>query len=408
MFVARQPIFTLSGEVYGYELLYRSNGVVNAFSNADENVATTDVIINSFLNIGIEKLCEGKKSFINFTEKLLSMEIPQYFSPHSLIIEILETMTITEENLEIIGQLKELGYQIALDDYNIKNRDMLRLLKYADIIKVDFLNTTLEERREIEELASQFNIKLLAEKLETDKEYRQAVEAGYKYFQGFFLSKPSMHSSRDIPQYSHTYFVIMEAFDNVDPDIDYIVRIIEQDVSLSYRLLKLINSPALKPRYEIKSIKQAVVLIGLIELRKWIFFLAIRESFLNQTVVNQEIVKESLIRAKFCELLATDISVQKHENSSYFLVGLMSLMDKIMKANFHEILSDLPLTADIKGALVGELNTYRKVLNIIEAIEKADWIKLQQAITALDVSEAWVHRAYKNSIKWSNEIKIFE
>lgn len=188
VFVARQPIFTKEMEVYGYELLYRNNQE-NRFPEINGDVATTDVIINSFINIGVEELSNGKPCFINFTEKLLQLKIPTYFRPHDIAVEILETVTCGPELLNICQELKGMNYQIVLDDFvlDTKNPYSLQLIRYEDIIKVDFQKTNEAMRRVIEGIALKHNIQLLAEKIETSEEFETAVRSGYTYFQGYFF-----------------------------------------------------------------------------------------------------------------------------------------------------------------------------------------------------------------------------
>lgn len=190
VFVARQPILTRKKEIIAYELLYR-NSQNNSFPDINGDMATTDLIINSYLNIGMNELSDGKPCFINFTEKLLQSGVPTFFKPDEIVVEILETVEIGIELVNICKELKSKGYQIALDDFilNKNNKHFFSLIKYIDIIKVDFRNTTDDIRRLIENVSLKYNIKLLAEKIETIEEFESAVGKGYVYFQGYlFLS----------------------------------------------------------------------------------------------------------------------------------------------------------------------------------------------------------------------------
>ncbi|WP_445491117.1 EAL and HDOD domain-containing protein [Niallia sp. 03133] len=211
VFVARQPLFNRMEEVYGYEILYRNNQI-NSFPNVDGDHATADVVINSFLNIGIEKLSQGKPCFINFTENLLELKLPIYFQPRDIVIEILETVEPSQKIINICKELKELGYKIALDDY-IFDKDNLYaydLLMQADIVKIDFMNTAEKTRTELEVMLQPFDIIKVAEKLETKAEYEKAKRLGYELFQGYFFSKPSIISTHDVPTYFHTYVNIIK------------------------------------------------------------------------------------------------------------------------------------------------------------------------------------------------------
>jgi c-di-GMP-related signal transduction protein len=250
VFVGRQPIFNAKEDIFAYELLYRNNEV-NMFPNIDGDQATADVIINSFLNIGIEELTNGKPCFINFTENLLQLKLPTYFKPTEIVVEILGNVLPSTEIIEICKELKQFGYQIALDDfiYNDENPYLYECLKYVDIIKVDILHTTPEIRNKIEMVARYFpNIKLLAEKVETREEYKDLKGKGYDYFQGYFFSKPVIVSAHDVPIYFHSYIDLIRSLSMTEPNVDVLAELIERDLSLSYKLLKLINSPAFLPR----------------------------------------------------------------------------------------------------------------------------------------------------------------
>ena len=189
-YVARQPIFDINEKTVAYELLYRSS-TVNEYKHTNGDQATTDVIVNSFLNIGIKELSNGKPCFINFTEKLLKLGVPSYFNPLSIVVEILETVELTDEVLQICKELRALGYTIALDDFFISqwSDQTIQLLEYVDIIKMDFRTTKRNDRQEIIRFTKDRDIRFLAEKVETIEEYAEAKEDGFVYFQGFYFSR---------------------------------------------------------------------------------------------------------------------------------------------------------------------------------------------------------------------------
>ncbi len=211
VFVARQPIFNAVGDVIAYELLYR-NSEVNSFPKMNGDQATTDVIINSFMNIGIEEITNGKPCFINFTENLLLMGLPTYFPPEVIVVEILETVELSEKLVHICKELKQQGYKIALDDFIFNNNNpyFYTLLNYTDIIKVDIQNTPPKMLSEIEEIANVYEIQLLAEKVETSEEFEVYREKRvYHCFQGYFFSKPIIVSTHDMPLYFSSYIEIL-------------------------------------------------------------------------------------------------------------------------------------------------------------------------------------------------------
>lgn len=404
VFVARQPIYTRNKEVFAYELLYRQ-GYENQFPIIDGDRATTDVIINSFLNIGIDTLTNGKPCFINFTENLLSSGLPNYLNPEEIVVEILETVELNEELLRICKGLKARGYKIALDDFVLKtsNTHTLDLLRLTDIVKVDFRDTTENMRKVIETLSGQYNFILLAEKIETSDEFELALKSGYAYFQGYFFSKPVILSSHDVPEYIQNGFALITHLSTNEPNLNYITQLIEQDLSLSYKLLKLINSAAFRPVSKIKSIKQAVVRLGYNELIKWLYILSLRGDTIQNSEWTREMFNTSLLRAKASELIATSCKGET-DSSPYFLTGLFSLMDVLLGMEMTQVLNVIPLQEDIYEALIGVPNHLRDLLNLTQAIEKGLWEQVTTYCQAIQLNEEHVLRCYNEAFDWAFNI----
>ncbi|CAM5210610.1 EAL and modified HD-GYP domain-containing signal transduction protein OS=Ureibacillus acetophenoni OX=614649 GN=SAMN05877842_105153 PE=4 SV=1 [Ureibacillus acetophenoni] len=404
VFVARQPIFNTVGDVIAYELLYR-NSEVNLFPAVNGDQATTEVIINSFINIGIEEISNGKLCFINFTENLLTMKLPTYFSKDDIVVEILETVEPSEELIHICKELKQLGYKIALDDFifNHNNPFYYQLLNYADIIKVDIRNTSPSMLREIESAANVFNIKLLAEKVETSQEFETFADKGYCYFQGYFFSKPVIVSTHDIPIYFYSYIEVLKELTTSEAKIEIIAQLVERDLSLSFKLLKLINSSVFRRKAKISSIKQAIVLLGLQEFQKLIYILSVRDYQNYDRGISNEIIRISLVRAKMCESLK-QLTTNLLSSTGYFMTGMFSLMDALLGVEMDEILIQLPLDDAISEALRGQVNDYKLALDLSIAIEKGNWNIVSEMCSAMQIDETTVCKLYKESLNWSNEL----
>jgi c-di-GMP-related signal transduction protein len=404
VFVARQPIFDVNEEKAAYELLYRHNQL-NMFPNIDGDTATADVIINSFLNIGIDALSSGKPCFINFTENLLRLRVPTYFNPREIVVEVLESVEPSRGVVDICLELKKLGYKIALDDFifNESNPFCKELMKAADFVKVDFQSTTEEMRCSIEVLSNLLGYKLIAEKVETELQYQEAKQKGYHYFQGYFFSKPKIIASHDVPVYFHSYYSIIQSLEMAEPSIDVISGLIEQDLSLSYKLLKLINSPAYRPKHKIHSIRQAIVLLGLMEIKRWIYVLAVREQVAHKKKLENEVITLCLTRAKMCELTGKKIKGTIN-TSSYFLTGMFSLMDTILSVPMVKILDDLPLNDEICDALIGKSNELKDMLELVMSVERADWIELEKKMRSLNLTEQDISESYQQACQWAEEL----
>lgn len=395
----------MNEKTVAYELLYR-NSSVNNYQHTDGDQATTDVIVNSFLNIGVKDLSNGKPCFINFTEKLLKLGVPSYFNPLSIVVEILETVELNEDILGICKELKAHGYTIALDDFFVSqwNELTVQLLDYIDIIKIDFRSTKRVDRQEMIRFINGRDIKFLAEKVETIEEYIEAKEDGFVYFQGFYFSKPVILNSYDIPSYYHSYFQILKEIENPEPDLEKIKDVIEKDISLSYKLLRLINNPVFRPRNEVSSIKQAIILLGLNEIKKWIYVLAIRGADKGSGGSKErEIIELSLKRGKLGELIGRKVG-REVLASKYFLLGMFSLMDSLLHHPMEELLEDLPLSNELKAALSGEKNDEYMMLEFLKEIELAFHEDLELTFNPTKMTMEELFRLYSEASDWATKV----
>ena len=378
VFIGRQPIFNLQEEIVAYELLYRNNNV-NAFPLINSDTATIDVLINSFLSIGIKEVANGRPSFVNFTENLIMEEALDFLDPTKVVIELLEDIPITSKLIDRLIVLKQKGFKIALDDFVMDEKVLIydELFEQIDYIKVDFLLTPVVDRVEIEnKIKTQFNhIKLLAEKVETREDFEIAKQSGYSLFQGYFFEHPQILKTTDIPANLFQYFQIITLLQDDETKIDLLAENIEREISLSYRLLKLINQSTVRQKSKVRSIKQAILLLGLMELRKWIYLLAMRESDVQQkNDVFDELMRASLFRAKVCEKCAR--FNYKANFSEYFLVGLFSLIDSLLNRPMNSILMQLPLSELILETIGGAETEMTPYLQFSIALNKLDWKKI--------------------------------
>lgn len=395
VYVARQAIFDINKEVIAYELLFRNNNI-NKFISIENSNPTLDVIRNSFSVIGLDKVTGGKRAFINFDEELIKSGIIEEFPKDNIVIEVLETVKPDDTIIECCRSLKEKGYIIALDDFEY-NEEFDELIKYIDIIKVDFIITKGNERKEVINRIKIKNkgIKFLAEKVETEEEYEEAIGCGYSYFQGYFFCKPVIISGKDISGYKFTYVNLIKEINKESIDIRKIEELIKKDVSLSYKLLKAVNSAHYGMKRKITSIGDAVMIIGINELRKWILIITLQNMGENNI---EELVKMSLLRASFGELLSKKI---QPEISSFdaFLTGIFSLMDALMNIPIENILNELPVSKNVKYALLGEENILSDLLRLIREYEKGNWEEVNKLIKKFRVDEEFVSNCYLEAIQ---------
>lgn len=402
VFVARQPIFTKDKKVYGYELLYRSGKDKNVASFTDGDQATIDVISNTFSVIGLENLTSGKRAFINFTQKMLNDEIPLLLPRASVVIEILESVVPDENIIACCQKLKERGYILALDDV-AAIKDILPLMNYIDIVKVDFMKMKPQDWQRIPGIINgtgNFDLKFLAEKVETNEEYQVAAECGYTYFQGYFFSKPMIISGQMLSPYKLNYLRILREVYHNGADVDRIEALIKQDIPLSYKLLKLINSVAFGMNTQITSVKYALVLLGLNEFMKWLTIVSM--SSMGSDKPN-ELVALSLIRARFAELLADDFQIGAYKSDA-FLMGMFSMIDALVDRPLSEVLGELPISMDVKDALLGMQNHFTRLYNFVVNYEHGEWNKVSEDIRDFNLDEGKISDDYLDAIKWVGEI----
>lgn len=380
VFIGRQPIFDEKEDLFGYELLYRSGQEKNEYLAEDSSRATIDVIVNSFFSIGFDELSHGKPCFVNFTEELLMSDIFESLSPKDIVVEILEDIPITPMLVERIIGIKALGFNIALDDFILQKDVTLysQLFPSIDYIKVDFLFSTEEERFEVEQLVRNSfpHIILLAEKLETRVDYLMAKSKGYQLFQGYYFKQPQIIKGTEIPANLIQYYQVIALLQQDVPNIDEIVEQIESDVALSYKILKIINSSSKRTRKKIRSIKDAILLLGLEDLKQWVYILAFRESGRKKdNEMHEELMKTSLFRAKLCELISKNMGLRNY--SECFLVGMFSLIDTLLEKPLNDILIQLPLSDNIVETVSGSKTELSAILQLTVALECFDWENVQ-------------------------------
>lgn len=398
IFLARQPIFDRNQNVFAYELLYR-DGTVNAYTGRDGDAASSNVILNSFGLVGLENLTGGKKAFINFTSELIRQGVATLFPKDQLVIELLESIAPDRDIIESCREIKKKGYCLALDDF-VFQEAYLPLIELADIIKIDFMNTSPDGRKNIVKFLGNGRIRFLAEKIETLQEYEQAREYGYTYFQGYFFSKPDILSAKDISPLKMNYLQLIRQVNDPDMDFDKISDIVIRDVSLSYKLLKLVNSAAFGFRNRITSIKHALVILGVREIRKWVSLIALKGINEGQP---HEVIQLSLVRARFCEQLAKCMNMSANAQE-LFLVGLFSCLDVLMNRPMDEIIQTLYLPDGVRQALVQKTGPYGEAYQMVLSYEKADWDAVSSTYDSCHVRSESISESYMEAIQWVDRL----
>jgi len=397
--IARQPIFDKDMNVFAYELLYRSGEGINEPSK-DGDHKTSEVVFNTLVTMGLDTMLSGSKAFINFTKETINSKLPEMFSNKILVVELLEDIVPDETFLDHCQTLKNGGYLLALDDFDA-TYVYEEVIKMVDIIKVDFMMTTREERRILVEKHKNSHVKFLAEKVESKEEFDEAKGMGYDYFQGFFFSKPILVSGNDFKTFNNTYAVILSELNKMEPSYDVLEEIIKRDFSITFKLLKLVNSAAFYSRNRITSIKHALTMLGFKELRKWFSLMMVRDAGEDQP---NELIRMSLIRARLAESLLKS-TVHKKRASEGFLLGLFSMIDVILDRKMVEVIDDLPLEPDIIAALYNEESTFLGILKMIQLYEHGEWELVRQHLEEYDLDFLAISTYYLEAIDWVNIIE---
>jgi c-di-GMP-related signal transduction protein len=395
--VARQPIFDRRKKISGYELLFRDQSA-KYDPSVDGDVATSTVLSNSYFSIGMDSLVGDKKSFINFTESLLVQKYPLLLPNDTTVIEILENVNPTAELVAACDEMARKGYSFALDDFTYAP-DLQPLIDLAEIIKFDFRLSSMDEIQSyLEQIQHRDDIVLLAEKVETYDEFRQAVDMGFNLFQGFFFCKPEIVTGKEIPGSQLALLQILAEVNQPEFDIEKLENLITPDVSLSYKLLRYINSAFFAKAQRISSIQQALVYMGAAEIRRFVSLVAMSNLAKGKP---GELLRTACIRGKFCELIGGMVKDQV-KPAELFTLGMFSLIDAILDQSMDKVMKELPLGTDINSALVQRKGKLSGYLFLTETYEKAQWDQMQKICRVMKVPEEKLPDLYREACEWSN------
>jgi c-di-GMP-related signal transduction protein len=389
--VARQPICDRQQRTIGYELLFRDLGTEQCvFGNADE--ATSRVIFNFIVEIGLDRLVGPSKAFINFTRDFMMGMNSGLLPRERVVLEILEDSIPDPEFLASLAALKARGFHFAMDDFKFQEQ-LMPFLPFCSFIKVDL--RTVDRSQLIRELPSMrsLSMKLLAEKVETQDEFEFCLENGFDYFQGFYFCKPKIISATTMPANRLTVCRLLAKLHQPDVSIHEVESLISEDPSLSYRILRYINSAAIAMPRKIESIRQAVRMVGLDHIRT----LSSLVLLFSMDDKPRELIKTSVIRARMCQLLGEGPT---HDHGAYFTTGLFSTLNAFLNCSMQSALEHLPLSDEIREALLHGEGSYGRILSAVIAFEQADWEKLDQ----LGIEAQRVANASFDAVSWGEDL----
>ncbi len=397
-YAARQPILDKSKKLFAYELLFRDS-IDNVFPEIDGDEATSKMIEASQFNMGISEFTGSKPAFINFTLETLTQGYPEMLTSEEVVVEVLETIKPGKKLLALCKDLHQKGYTLALDDYEHQSV-WAHFYPYIKIIKIDIQQTSVEDiKKVLVAIKEHPHIKMLAEKVETYEEYDQMLQLGFDYFQGYFFAKPEMVKTKSLSPSQMAMAELLYETSKTNLDLNGITKVFERDVSLSYKLLRYANSAIFKRRNEISTIKQALVILGSGELKR---FIGLMFAVTANPDKPSELINLAMTRAKFCELVAQD-SRSQLDISIAFLTGLLSMIDAILDEDMATVLEKLPLSQDIKDPLITKKGAMAALIKLVDLIEHAQWDKITLVIEKLKLDKDKVVEHYNQAVAWADE-----
>ena len=400
-YVARQPILNAKQHTLGYELLFR-DGENNAFpAHIESNRATYRLIVENFLSVGMNPAIAKSRCFINFPYKSLIRRLPLTLPRDQIVVEVLETCAPSDELLDVIKDLYKRGYIVALDDF-VYSHEWERFLPYVHIVKLDIMALGLEEACEFvrKRIAEGSKRRFLAERVETEHEFNVTRSAGFTFFQGYFFSKPQIIKQRYV---SPEQIIALELFREVcKPDVDFerIECIMSQDVALSYKLLRFVNTMSDRLSMPISSFRQALVYLGQDRLKT---FVSLAVASFVSSKKPKELYNLSLQRAQFCQLMASHHSLYEYREQA-FLIGLFSVLDALLDISIEELVEQLPLSDAVKIALQRREGPIGELLALEECFEQADWQGVEAHCDALGLELGVVSDELSAALRWSQDV----
>ena len=321
--LARQPIRSKDEKVLGYELLFRESPQEDRF-NADLEGGTRSII--DTLNVmGLDAVCDGRRAFINGSQDMLLKGFFQLLPAEKAVVEIQENVPVDERVVAACEQLRMDSYEIALDNFTPGDARE-KLIPFANYLKID-IRTVSEQHCAALVAKHGANCMMIAQKVETRLQFIAALKDGFTLFQGYFFRHPERMRARHIPANQASQLRLLKAISAPEVDFDAVEQLIKQDASFCYRLLRYLNSPLVGVSNTVQSVRHGITLLGERELIRWI-------RMATTLIMGQEkcsdLVLASLVRARFCELIAPKV---KHGSCDLFLIGMFSLMDAILEVH---------------------------------------------------------------------------
>lgn len=401
-FLGRQPILDRNQEIIGYELLFRSadmdHAVFESYSHASSNVIT-----HALASFGMNEVLGGKFGFINVHLGLLLSEMLELLPIGQTVLELLEMIKLDEQVIERCRELKEMGFLLALDDHEFDDSNT-EIYYVVDIIKIDILLTGMEKLPEVVRQLRKYPVKLLAEKVETVEQFQTCYNLGFDMFQGYFFARPVVLNRRKIDVSGLALLKLLQQL-TMGASIEMIEMTFKENPGLSYNLLKLVNSVALGMREKIKTLRHAILLLGINHLRRWTqlsLFAGHDSRSMNHPLLEMAAVRGRLMETMLKQIAGRSATDEQAEAS--FMVGILSLLDVLFETPMEEIISNLNLNDDVSSALLNREGKLGKLLSLTEKLEVTDFDAVTVLLGECGVSLDQLLTAQLEAFNWRNSI----
>lgn len=401
IFLGRQPILDRDQHIVAYELLFRSSSQSQNAEITNDFQASAHVITQAFSEFGIASVLGNKKGFINVSADLLLSDIIELLPQDKIVIELLETIQVNDEIISRCRELKAMGFTLALDDYG-GDPQFEPLFDIVDVVKFDLPQmepAALENR--VSHL-QKWPLKLLAEKVEYVDQAIHCHKLGFDLFQGYYFARPVILSGR---RADSSKLAIMQLLGLVLDDAETLTieQSFKHDPSLSYNMLRLVNSVAMGLPSKISSLRQAIVVLGRQQLQRWLQLLL----FVNQGGDMQNPLLElAATRGKLMELLAAAQAPQErgfHDRA--FMTGIMSLLDTLLGMPIEEVVSQINLADDVENALVKHEGKLGKMLLLVEKLEQNDFEAAELILKEIHLTQKHLMGSQLDAMRWANALK---
>ncbi|MDO8701990.1 MAG: EAL domain-containing protein [Undibacterium sp.] len=402
-FLARQPILNRDQRLVAYELLFRSTAVGPA-GVTDDGAATATVIAHAS-ELGLENVIGTSLGFVNIDAAVLMSDFVQFLPREKVVLEILETVEVTDEVVARVTELVKEGYRFALDDVIVDSTNLRRLLPLIEIIKIDIMGMTQIDLTALFNQFAGMNKKILAEKVENIDEFKFCFELGFDYFQGYYFAKPLILTGKKL---SPSHLAIMQLINLIiaDAETEEIERAIKHDAALGLNLLRLVNTPAFMTSQRIESLRQALAVLGRRQLQRWLQILLYAASGKGDSFMSP-LLMLATTRGKLLELMTQKMMPRNQSAADIaFTVGIMSLMDALFSSPMDQILQQISVVDEVKLALMGRNGIYGEMLSLVECVEKteSDASIFMPRLDSLGLSREELYAMEVQAFEWSDSI----